>query len=408
MSHRPAFRPAQSLSLILRDADLRLAAGLMVLQGAFICSLGPYLSVLAVRQFGLGDRGFATMLVVSTLVSVTAALASGIRADQTANRRRIALWAAGLLVAGSALMSLAPGRVSFVLAHALILPMSSLFGQLFAQARLAASTHDPATRDGIMTTIRALFALPFVLVLPLWSLAFQAGLPLLAIYPATLVLALVMLALVARFWPHPTARADAWRDRPSGLSLGQALAELANRGLVLRILALGAVSAGGTAYWAIMGLALTHSDGSGPGRAALYAGLVAGLEVPFMLALPWVLPRFARTHLILIGTAIYAVQLLGIPVLADSPALWLCLVPGAMGGAITLTLPIAYLQDALGHRPGTGAALMALMKVAGDVLAAATFALGTALSGYLLAGGLAAMVTLAGALVLLLADRKVG
>lgn len=112
-----------------------------------------------------------------------------------------------------------------------------------------------------------------------------------------------------------------------------------------------------------------------------------------------------RTHLILIGTCIYALQLLGIPLLAGSPLVWLALIPGAIGGALTLTLPLAYMQDALGHRLGTGAALMALMKLAGDAMAAASFALGTALSGYLLAAVLAATVTIVGALVLVRADR---
>ena len=393
-----------AMAVILRDPDLRLASGLMVLQGAFGCTLGPYLSVLAVRHFGLGDRGYAMVMVISTLVSVAAALAAGIRADQTANRRSIALWACALMVAGSALMTLAPGATGFVLAHALILPLATLYGQLFAQARLAAQRHSAATRDGIMATIRALFALPFVVVLPLWSLAFDRGAEVLSVYPAALALALMMLALTARFWP--SAAAANWADKPSGLSLRQALAELAAPGLRLRILALGAATAGGTAYWAIMGLVLTGVDGTGTSSAALYAGLVAGLEVPFMLALPLVLPRFRRTHLILIGTAIYALQLLGIPFLAGTPLLWLCLIPGAVGGAITLTLPIAYLQDALGHRPGTGAALMALMKVAGDVMAAVTFALGTALSGYLLAGVLAALVTVVGAMALVWLDRR--
>ena len=393
------------LMLILRDHDLRLTAGLMLLQGAFGCSLGPYLSTLAVRQFGLGDRGYAVVMVISTLVSVTAALAAGIRADQTANRRSIALWACALMVVGSALMTVTPGAVSFVLAHALILPAATLYGQLFAQARLAAQRQVPATRDGIMSTIRALFALPFVVVLPLWSLAFDRGAAILRVYPVALALAAAMLALTARLWP--SAAAATWTDRPSGLSLRQALGELAAPGLAVRILALGAATAGGTAYWAIMGLVLTGADGSGVGTAALYAGLVAGLEVPFMLAVPLVLPHVARTRLILIGTAIYTLQLLGIPWLAGTPFLWLCLIPGAIGGAITLTLPIAYLQDALGHRPGTGAALMALMKVAGDVMAASCFALGTALSGYFLAGVLAAVVTLAGALALVWVDRRV-
>ncbi|MEO8244655.1 MAG: hypothetical protein ABI832_20380 [bacterium] len=393
------------IATILHDRDLRLTAGLMVLQGAFACSFGPYISILAVRQFGLGDRGYAVVLMVSTLISVTAAIAAGIRADQTANRRSIALWSCVLIVLGCALMTALPGPLTFILAHTLIFPLNTLFGQLFAQSRLAAQKYPPATRDGILATIRALFALPYVVVLPLWSYAFNHGTQILTVYPVALVIAAAMLAITARAWPHATA--TTWADTPSGLSLRQALAELASPALGLRIFALGAVSAGGTAYWAIMGLSISNPDGSGTGTAALYAGLVAGLEVPFMMALPLILPYFRRTHLILIGTCIYALQLLGIPLLAHGPFLWFVLIPGAVGGAITLTLPIAYLQDALGHRPGTGAALMALMKVAGDAMAAATFALGTALSGYLLAAVLAAVVTVAGAVLLLWADQHI-
>ncbi|MEO6300298.1 MAG: hypothetical protein ABIV25_07765 [Paracoccaceae bacterium] len=395
---------ASPFRAILTDKVLRLTALLMVLQGALACSFGPYISVLAVRQFGLGDRGYAAMMVVSTVVSVTAAITAGIRADQTNNRRSIALWASAAMLLGTALMSFLPSPVSFVLAHALIFPLSTLFGQLFAQSRLAAQRYDPATRDGILAAIRALFALPFVVVLPLWSLAFNHGAPILAVYPVAACLAALMLAITAKGWP--TARAAKWQDAPSGLSLRQALVELASPALALRIAALGAVTVGGSAYWAIMGLVLTEAPGRGTGTAALYAGLVAGLEVPFMLLLPLILPHFKRTHLILIGTCIYTLQLIGIPVLAASPFLWFVLIPGAVGGAITLTLPIAYLQDALGHRPGTGAALMALMKVAGDGMAAACFALGTALSGYMLAAVLSAVVTVLGALTLVFIDRK--
>ena len=149
---------------------------------------------------------------------------------------------------------------------------------------------------------------------------------------------------------------------------------------------------------------LTPANGVG-GTAALYAGLVAGLEVPFMLAIPLVL-GINRNLLILIGTCIYTIHLIGMPLLAGSPWLWVLLIPGAAGGALTLTLPLAYLQDQLKARPGTGAALMALMKVAGDAMAAGTFALGTALGGYSLAAVLGASVTVIGAVVLVIADRK--
>jgi len=387
-------------ALIWRDPALRMVSVLMVLQGALMSTFGPFVSVLAVRAFGLGDAGYAGVMVVSTLVSVAAALYSGIRADQTANRREIALFSGAVTVVGVAVMTFLPSTVSFILAHALLLPANSLFGQLFAQARLATATLPPAQRDGVQATIRALLAVPFVVILPLWSLGFVRGVPVMAIYPVALGLSLAALALIWASWPSRDAMAG--RDAPSGLSLRAALAELATPGLALRILALGAVSAGGTAYWAVMGLALTPATGIG-GHAALYAGLVAGLEVPFMLALP-LLPRWRRATLIAIGTVLYVVHLVGIPLLANSGFLWLLLIPGAAGGALTLTLPIVYLQDQLSERPGTAAALMALMKVAGDALAAGSFALGTGLSGYTLAAILAAAVTLAGAGALVLAD----
>ncbi len=387
---------------ILTDPALRMVTALMMLQGALVCSFGPYVSVMAVRSFGLGNQGFATMMVVSTLVSVTAALYAGIRADQTVNRRSIALGAAGLVLAGAAVMTFVPSTPSFLLAQVLLFPANTLFGQLFAQARLAASHYDPTLRDGIQTTIRALFALPFLLVLPLWSLAMSHGTPMQAIYPVALALGALMFGLIWAFWPSKAAMAG--RDAPSGLTIRAALAEVAAPRLALRILALGAVSAGGTVYWSLMGLVLTPANGVG-GTAALYAGLVAGLEVPFMLAIPLVL-GINRNLLILIGTCIYTVHLVGMPLLAGSSWLWVLLIPAAAGGGLTLTLPLAYLQDQLKARPGTGAALMALMKVAGDGMAAGTFALGTALGGYTLAAVLGALVTVVGAVVLVIADRR--
>ena len=392
---------ASPFRAILTDPALRMITALMMLQGALVCSFGTYISVLAVRSFGLGNQGFATMLVLATLVSVTSALYAGIRADQTANRRSIALLAALLVIAGAAVMTFLPSTPSFLLAQVLLFPANTLFGQLFAQARLAASHYDPALRDGIQTTIRALFALPFLAVLPLWSVAIDHGTPMLTIYPVALTLGIVMFGLIWAFWPSKAAMAG--RDAPSGLTIRAALAEVAAPRLALRILALGAVSAGGTVYWSLMGLVLTPADGVG-GTAALYAGLVAGLEVPFMLAVPLVL-GVNRNRLILIGTCVYTIHLIGLPLLAGSPWLWLLLIPGAAGGALTLTLPLAYLQDALASRPGTGAALMALMKVAGDAMAAGTFALGTALSGYALAAVLGASVRVIGGGVLVVADR---
>lgn len=388
-----------------RDPALRAAALLMVLFGATVCGFGPYASVLAVRVFDLGDRGFAAILVVSTVLSLAAAVWVGIRADQTANRKGMALASLGLMSAGLVLMTVAPGWLSFVLVHAVVLPLASTFlGQLFALARLAASVHPAGERDAIMSTLRALFAAPFVLVLPAWAFAIGKGTPLLTIYPVGLVLAGLMLAITLRLWPRDGSAG--WQDPPSGLSFRRALAELGRPGLPLRLAALGAISCATTIYVAVLGLILGPEAGRGPADVALYFGLVAGAEVPFMLMMPLLVNRAPRTVLILIGTAVYVLQIAFLPLLAPTAWLWLLVLPGALGGAVILTLPIAYMQDMMADRPGTSAALMSLQRVAGDVMAAGCFAVGTALSGYGLVAALGTAVALGGAVVLHLADRR--
>jgi MFS transporter, SET family, sugar efflux transporter len=394
----------RTLAPVLKDPVLRAAAALIFLFGAVISSFGPYVSVLAVTRFGLGDGGYAAVLVASTLVSVTASVWVGIRADQTANRRGMALGALGLLVAGLGILALRPGPLTFVLAHALILPLAStFFGQIFALARLAASTHPAEDRDAIMAVIRALFAAPFVVVLPLWSVAFRQGIDILWVYPAGLALAGMMLALTLAYWPRDGA--TAWQDPPSGLSFRAALAELADPALAGRVLALGAVNNAMTIYVALTALILVPAIGRGPADVALYVGLVAGLEVPVMLALPVLFRGAERTRMILWGTALYVVHVALMPVLAAGPALWLLVLPAAVGGAVVLTVPIAYLQDLLAARPGTGASLLALQRLVGDVIAALCFACGTLLAGYGLVALLSTGVALAGAAALVWADR---
>ena len=157
-----------AVSLVLRDPVLRLAALLSFLLGALACSIGPYVSVLAVEQFHLGDRGYAAVLALSTAVSVAASLWVGIRADQTARRRGLALLALAAQSAGLGLVALAPGVPAFLLFHIALGPLgATVFGQIFALARLAASTRPARDRDAVMGVVRAMFAAPFVVVLPL-------------------------------------------------------------------------------------------------------------------------------------------------------------------------------------------------------------------------------------------------
>ena len=394
-----------AIILCFRDPALRAAGLVLALQGAIACSFGPYFSTLAVNSFGFGYRGYAVLLALSSMVSVSASVIGGIRADQTANRRQVTLLAVLSLMLGTFLMTATPGRWVFALTAALLIPVSSItFGQVFALARLAASRYPEDARDGIMAVIRTLFAAPFVVVLPLWSLAFAAGSPVTAIFPVGLILSAVMLLAVLRLWPSD--KAVTWEDRPSGLTFRAALAEMGRPRIAARVLALGAVTGASTLYMAIISLVMVAEVGRGTKDVALYVGLVAGLEVPFMLALPRFTRGIGRPTLILLGAALYALHVALLPVLAGSPLVWGLIWPAAIGGALTLTVPIAYLQDLMADRPGAGASLMAVQRLAGDVIAATCFALGTALAGYGTVAVLGVAASLIGAAALWAADRR--
>lgn len=390
---------------IVTDPMLALAAVLLVLYGAHAATMLPYVSALAVTVFHLGDGAYSALLVAASVLSVGSSVGFGILADQRANRRGIALVTGAFLALGTLAVWLVPATPVFVVAHALFLPLSgSIFGQLFALGRLASTLHPEEDRPAILATLRAAFALPWVIVLPIWSLAFGAGAPLLQVYPVAMAMAAGFLGLTWAFWPRDGA--TRWPDPKSGLSFAAALREMAAPAVLIRVAALGTINGAITLYLVLLGLVFAAVPGRGAGDVALYAGLVAGLEVPLMLALPLIIGRVSRNGLIFWGTALYCVHVAGLPLLASGPAVWLLVVFGAAGGAVVLTQPMAYLQDMLAARPGAGASLMALQKLAGDAICAATFALGTLLGGYTLAALIGAALAMIGAGALWALDRR--
>lgn len=394
-----------TFALMRHDPALRLVSVLLFLVGAFSGTLAPYSSIMGVGIFGLGDRGYAAVIVVASLVGVTTAQTAGIVADQRASRRRIALICAALTTLAVAGVSAFPSAPSFVLAHAVLLPAGgAIYGQLFALARLAASTRPATERDAVLSTVRALFALPFVLVLPLMSLAIRHGMALLAIYPILLVLALTILLLIWRRWPRDGA--TAWADRRSGLTLRGAMGEILRPAIAVRVVLTGILSSGSTIYMAVTGLIFTTVAGRAEGDVALYVGGIAGLEVPVMLLTPLMMRHVSKTVLLAAGAMIFALHLTLLAPLAATQWVWLLMLPAAIGGAVYIAIPIAYLQDLMAERPGTGSALLALQGIAGNAAAALAFATGTALSGYGLAAVLGAGLAVSAGLALVWVDAR--
>lgn len=389
---------------IWREEALFVAAALLVLYGAVACTIAPYQSLLAIETFGLSHLAYAVVLVAGALVFVTTSITGGILADQSLSRRTVALASTAAYALGAGLMWLVPGKAAFILAHAVLLPTGgTIFGQCFALARLGALGRPAAEQPSILAIIRALFAAPFVVVLPVWSVVLGMGADLTVIYPVLFALGLMMIALILRAWPQEGR--DGWHDPKSGLSFAASLGEFADGRVLGRVLLLGVLAGATGLYMTLVGLVFT-SAGRDTGDVALYVGFVAGAEVPFMLAVPFMQRFFRKTALIAVGIAIYAVHLALMPFLAGTEFVWGLILFAALGGAAILTLPIAYLQDLMADRPGAGASLIAVQRICGDATCAAAFAIGTALSGYGFAAVLGAMAAVTSGLFLWLLDRR--
>lgn len=376
----------------------------LLLLGAMNASVYPYQSLIGIEKIGLSKPAFSLVLVLASAVAVTSSVLFGILGDMRGNRRLIALLAAGSGATGLAAMLAYPAPLTFILCHGILMPVaSSLYGQLFALARLA-SPGDGHARDGILGTIRAAMSVSFLMMLIFWTFAFSAGASVMTIYVSAGLASFAMLAVLYAGWPRQGA--TDWHDAPSGLNMRDAFAEIARPHVLIRLLLLGAISSSGILYMVLVSLVFDASAVRDASDVALYVGLVAGWEVPCLLLMSRVVARVRRTTLIALGSAIYTCHLIALPILSDSPLIWGMTLVAGIGGTAIISLPITYYQDLLHGRPGTAGAMLALQKLVADVMGATAFAIGTSLGGYETVALIGTALALTGAAGLYLVDRS--
>jgi MFS transporter, SET family, sugar efflux transporter len=393
-------RPYQT---VLRQPTLRLVGAVLFFLGMHNASVYPYQSLIAIERVGLSKPAFAGLLVLASAVAVTASVLFGMLSDQHGHRRRVALVTCLASTTGIALMILAPGPLTFVLCQGVLLPLAwSIYGQLFTLARLASPLKGRA-QDGVMGSVRALMSVGFLAMLIFWSFAFGLGWDEMSVYYSGGLASLAMSLLVLTGWPRDGQ--TRWADPRSGLGLLASFRGIASLHILMRLLFIGALSCAGNTYFVLISLVFDASPLRDGADVALYVGMVAGWEVPFMLLLPRLTRGLPRATVLALAALLYSAHLALLPLLADSPLIWaLPLAAGASGSAI-LMLPISYFQDLIQGRPGTASSMLALQKLVVDVLTAGVFAFGTAVGGFLTVALIGAAVSLAGALCLYLADR---
>lgn len=394
----------KTLRLIAQDPVFRLIAGAIALYACVAASIYPYLSLIVLKRVGVSEPTLAMVLALASATSVAASVLMGIIADQRGNRRGIALFTTAGFFLGAAAMGLAPLPLVALISHGILLPIgAAIMGQIFALNMLASQAH-PDEREAVQATMRAVLSACYLMMLLFWTWGFGAGgMDVMAVYASATLASLLLFGLIWRHWPR--AGQGRWVERPSGLNLRQALTEFTHPAMAARLFCMGAVGGLPMLYVILTPLLFAEAPNRQISDVALMVGMVAGFEVPFMLALPRLLRWFSRQHLIIAGAVIYGAYVILLAQLANSPWVWALPALAGLGAAPILTLPIGYWQDLMPGRPGTAAACQAVQKLAGDLISAAVFALGTLLAGYAGAATLGGMLAILGAVGLTLIDR---
>ncbi|MBI1417483.1 MAG: hypothetical protein GC146_09705 [Limimaricola sp.] len=391
-------------ALIVRDPVLRMLCLAVLLTGTYGSSIGIYQSLIGITVFHLSDTAYSVVLAGILAMSVSASVGIGIVTDQRPSRRRMAMLATAMMICGASTVWLGHAPVFFVLAHVGMIPFNAaLFGQVFAVTRLQTAHLSRRDRDGIMAIVRALFAVPFVIVLPLWGRSFAAGLPLTTVYPVAAGVAATLLALILFAWPRDAVAP--WTEQKSGLGFRASLREMAHPPLLLRVMLVGAIHSGSAIAGVILSLVFEQAAHRTTADVGLFFGIFVAIEVAVTLSVGQVLKLLPRLKIIALGAVTYAIFLLLLPWVAPTPYVWLLTIPAGAGGALIYALAIGYLQDLLGARAGAGSSLLAVMRIAADGLCAAIFAVGTWLGGYSLVAIMGATTMVLAISLILWLDR---
>ena len=307
------------IRLVLRHPTLRLIATALLVLGGLNASVYPYQSLIAIERFGMSKPAFSLMLALASVIAVVSSVVLGILGDQFGHRRVIAIGTTLCSTIGIGLILAFPGIWALVLCLGVLLPMaSSMYGQLFALARLA-SPDEGANRDGILGVIRAALSFSFLSMLIFWTFAFGYGLSEMAVFVSGGIASLGLLGLIVFGWPKDGQ--TPWADPRSGMRLRDALAEIVKPRVAVRVLFIGAIASSGTLYMVLISLIFDASPLRGPSDVALYVGMLAGWEVPAMLILPRLARAVPKSTMLAIGTVLYGLHLLALPMLSESPLL---------------------------------------------------------------------------------------
>ncbi len=365
---------------VFRNPTVRVSMLAIFAFGFAGAATSPYQAVIAIRELGLSNGLYSALIFAAAAVNVTVSILLGNLADKLGEFRRLMLSVAVFGIFGYGAVYVFPAQATFVLSALLLLPIyNALNSLLFANVRATTNGMPRADVATVNSGVRAMISLSWVLVPGFVGILLSRSTSMLPAYLFASLACLVCLCLIAAFLPRQSGTDNAATHHLSYLA---ALAEVISPRVFLRVIAVALISSTLHVNGAILPLIVTGPAHGTVGDIGILVGIVALLEVVFIVVWGRAQRIMSNVTALAIGTIIYVVYLL---LLGFASAPWhvyaLTLVSG-VGAAALISIPITYLQDLIAERPGLGSALISVNIFVSAGLSALLFAIGTGVSGY--------------------------
>lgn len=359
----------------------------------------PYRGIVAIEGLGISNSYYALLMTLGAIAAAAGSLALGYLADRIPDRRLLVIFCAVLGGVAHGLIYLSHTPLAYIVAYCVIMPFGgALFSQSFSFSRAYYDVHEPRRAEFMMSVLRTIFALAWVVFPPVAGWIASAytvfdvfGVAALAHLVCTLIFALMLGDDRTRIGTSRKSAGDA--AEPQGRLEPAKAVGIGGVTLVKIAMALHVTT---------IPLAILNDYGGTLAHVGIAASLAAALEVPFMLLWGFAATRITKDTILVVNAAIYGIYLL-LLFMAGSVAevLWLQGL-NAISTAALLSITISYMQEAIKGRIGLSTSLMDVVTVISMLAASVLFAALTDASSYGLVFLAAGMLSLGGAAVILI------
>ncbi|MFD1747533.1 MFS transporter [Rhizobium helianthi] len=381
------------------NPTLRASALAIFFFGTTGAATSPYQSIIGIQELGLSNSHYASLIFAAAIINVTAAVLMGILADRMGDYRTAIVYVSLFGVAGYAVVYFAATAPAFVISKLLLLPIfGALNSLIFANVRASSAKLSSAQLTGINSTIRATISLSWVLMPGVVGI-FLAGASSMLFAYLIATLAALMCFLLGLFG-IPKSRQVHRSENDARYRLFPSIGEVLAPRVALRLFAIALICSMLHINDAVRPLIVTGKAGGTVADLGIIVGMVAALEILFILAWGkaeiWLKPVGALA----LGAGLYAVYLVLQGLATERWHVYAQTVISGLAAAAIISLPITYLQDLIADRPGLGSSLIAVNIFLSAALSAGVFALGTWIGDYSFASILGAVVGGCGILLL--------